>query len=188
MPSLVLVKHSLPEIDPRVPANQWRLCEIGRQRCRPLADRLAGCGPRRIISSLEPKAIETAQIVARRLGLPAETAPDLHEHERHDVGVLSLEDFESSVRRFFERPGERVFGRETADQAHARFARALSGLIEWQTGENLVVVAHGTVITLFVARATGREPFALWKRLGLPSIVEMTWPELTLTTIVESVA
>ena len=39
--------------------------------------------------------------------------------------------------------------------------------------ENVMLVAHGTVITLFVAVHAKIEPFAFWKRLGLPSFVVM---------------
>ncbi len=45
MPRLILVKHSLPEIVPALPANEWRLSEGGRPRCRVLAERLAAYSP-----------------------------------------------------------------------------------------------------------------------------------------------
>ena len=40
MQTLILVKHSLPEIDPSVPANEWRLSCEGRRRARKLGERL----------------------------------------------------------------------------------------------------------------------------------------------------
>ncbi len=52
---------------------------------------------------------------------------------------------------------------------------------------SLAVVAHGTVISLYVARKTGADPYALWKRLNTPSYVVMTLPELQLIEVVEIV-
>jgi broad specificity phosphatase PhoE len=187
MPKLILVKHSVPEIDPTLPARLWHLSEVGRLRCDTLADRLADYSPDAVVSSIEPKAVETAQIIAHRLGLPLETREELHEHERDGVGFLSSEQFEASVARFFENPRKLVFGEETAEQAYLRFAEEVSGVIEVYPDENIVVVAHGTVITLFVAYATGLEPLSFWKRLGLPSFVVLSLPKLNLEGVIENV-
>ncbi|HYN87299.1 MAG TPA: histidine phosphatase family protein [Ardenticatenaceae bacterium] len=185
MPSLILIKHSLPEIVPGVPASQWRLSEEGHRRCHALARQLAAYQPQVLVSSVEPKAVETAQIVGADLGLSVETAEGLHEHERDNVGFLGNEAFEASVKAFFERPEELVFGSETADEAHTRFAAALSLVLQRHPGVPVAAVAHGTVISLFVARATRIEPFPLWKRLGLPSYVVLSLPEFRLDSVVE---
>ena len=131
MRKLILVKHSLPDIVAGVPASEWRLSDEGRRRCIPLAERLAVYEPTVIVASEEPKAVETGQIVAELLGLPFETAPGLHEHERPTVGFLGThEQFVAQAVRLFEHPGELVFGSETADQAHARFAAAVAAVLE----------------------------------------------------------
>jgi hypothetical protein len=51
----------------------------------------------------------------------------------------------------------------------------------------VVVVAHGTVISLYVAGRTGAPPFGLWKRLGLPSFVVVTVPDGRVVSVVEVV-
>jgi broad specificity phosphatase PhoE len=51
-----------------------------------------------------------------------------------------------------------------------------------------MVFTHGTVLSLFVARATGMEPLALWKHLGLPSFVVLRFPQLELVRVVEKLA
>ena len=38
MPKLILVKHSLPAIDPAAPAAEWRLAPEGLRRCERLAE------------------------------------------------------------------------------------------------------------------------------------------------------
>ncbi|MFQ5578662.1 MAG: histidine phosphatase family protein [Anaerolineae bacterium] len=186
-PKLILVKHSLPHINPAAPARTWLLSEAGRRRCEPLADRLALYTPASVITSDEPKAAETGQRVARRLNLPCRSAPGLHEHDRSAEPFRSPEAFTASVAAFFARPDELVFGAETADQAHHRFARAVEQVIAHHAGQTIAVVSHGTVITLFVSRATGLPPFLLWERLGLPSFVALTLPALHVSDVVEAV-
>jgi broad specificity phosphatase PhoE len=187
MSRLILVRHSLPEIIPTLPANQWRLSESGRRRCRPLADRLAAFAADVIVTSDEPKAIETGQIVASLLDKPLETVQGLHEHDRANVAFESTEWFEAAVARFFAEPGQLVFGSETADQAHRRFSEAVANVIEEHPMQNVVIVAHGTVMTLFVTRAAGLEPFPFWRRLGLPAFVVLSRPEFNLVRVVEEI-
>jgi broad specificity phosphatase PhoE len=184
---LIFVRHSQSQVDPERPASQWGLAEAGRERCTALADRLAGYHPDLIATSVEPKAQQTGALAAQRLGLPCETAAGLHEHLRERAGWLDQPAFEQAVAAFFERPGMLVFGEETADQACERFEGAVRSVLAAHAGKTVAIVAHGTVITLFVARCAGVEPVSFWKRLHMPAIVVMSLPELELLEVVERV-
>jgi broad specificity phosphatase PhoE len=175
---LILIKHSEPSIDQGAPPNSWRLSEEGRRRSTTLAARLRPYGPDVVVTSEEPKAAETARIVADRLGLEFDTHPRLHEHDRTGAPFGTQEDFERSARAFFENPGKLVWGNETAEQAGRRFSRAMDEILERYPDESVAVVTHGTVITLFVARYAEMEPFEFWKRLGLPSFCVLAPPRL----------
>jgi broad specificity phosphatase PhoE len=167
---LLLVRHSAPTIDPSVPSEEWRLSEEGRRRCGPLAERLAACGPRALLASTEPKARETAELVAPALGLGVQLSDGLREAARRTVGWLAPEDLDRGIRELFERPGEIVFGEESAAAALARFEAAVDGV-----PEPGVVVTHGTVLSLYAAARTGRDPYELWRSLELPDVVEVPW-------------
>jgi 2,3-bisphosphoglycerate-dependent phosphoglycerate mutase len=65
---LLLVRHSVPAPDPSVPSEEWRLSEEGRGRCAELARHIAVYEPQRLLSSPEPKALETAELIAAILG------------------------------------------------------------------------------------------------------------------------
>ena len=185
---LVLVRHSLPAFVTGVPASHWRLSEEGRRRCEKLAERLAAYDLAALVTSEEPKAAETGQIVARILGLPVETAPGLHEHERGMVRDLgSQEAFQAQVTRFFEHPDELILGYETADEAHARFAAAVTAVLEQHPHGNLAIVSHGTVMALFVARANRLDPILFWKSLGLPAFAVFSLPSFRLLGVAERV-
>lgn len=168
---LILVKHSLPEIIGNVPARDWTLSQEGRARARRLAELLISFKPDVIISSAEPKARETAKIIAEAHQCELEVIEGLHEHDRSNVPYLAADEFQASVNQFFQKPDQHVFGKETADQAHARFAKAVNSVLGAHTGKSVAIVAHGTVIALFVSRLLGISDLLLWKEMGLPAFL-----------------
>jgi broad specificity phosphatase PhoE len=163
---VLLVRHSVPQVDPALPAEEWRLSEEGRARCAPLAARLAAYEPRRLLSSTEPKARETAELIGAELGLAVTLSDGLRETARRTVPWLERDAFERGVRELFERPNEIAFGEESAAAALARFTAAVNGLTE-----PAIVVTHGTVISLYAAARMGRDPYELWRRLELPDLL-----------------
>ena len=187
MQTLVLVKHSLPEIDPAVPASKWHLSEEGRRRARKLGEKLDRYELDVIVSSIELKAMETAEIASGLLKTPMVIVEGLHEHDRSNVGFLEKERFEQSVSHFFARPADLVFGDETADQVHDRFSKAVYQLSDRFPRLNMAIVTHGTVISLFVSRISELEPFALWKQLGLPSWVVLSRPDLGVVEVCRNI-
>src|SRR5918993_933764 len=120
MRKLILVKHAPPEVVPDLPPEQWTLSEKGRGLCAPLADALAAQAPSTIVCSEEPKAAETARLVAERLGVPWHTAPGLHEHDRSNVPHMRSGEFISMMELLFRKPAELVLGRETAEPERSR--------------------------------------------------------------------
>ena len=187
MASLILIKHSLPAVVQGLPASAWQLSDEGRTRCKPLADAVAHCAPELIFASAEPKAAATAQLLASHLNLDFRIVASLHEHVRDNLPWLGEQTFATQVADFFAQPSRMVMGAETADQAHSRFAAAVDALVAAQPGRTLAIVAHGTVISLYVARAAGVEPLPLWQRLGLPAFVVLALPARTLGTVVDTV-
>ncbi|HEY7089589.1 MAG TPA: histidine phosphatase family protein [Tepidisphaeraceae bacterium] len=174
---LILIKHAAPEVVPTVPSEQWHLSERGRASCAALAEAVRAHEPRVVVSSTEPKAIETAELVASALKIPHEPAPDLHEHDRSNVPHMRSSEFISMVELFFRRPDELVLGQETAGDAEERFTSAVEDVVKEHAGRNVAIVAHGTVIALMLARYSDRPAFAWWRELGLPSMVVLELPE-----------
>jgi broad specificity phosphatase PhoE len=174
---LVLVHHSIPEVVPGVPARAWPLSSAGRARAARLAERLAVYHPAFVASSGEPKAVATADIVAHRLTVPVEVVAGLHEHARSRAPFMDRDRFEAAVARFFAAPAELILGDETAAQARQRFTRAVSEVIALRGAEDILIVTHGTVMTLFIAAATGIDPFPFWRELGMPCFVALSLPD-----------
>jgi broad specificity phosphatase PhoE len=183
---LILVRHSQSRITPGVPASRWPLTEEGRRGCKPLASKLAKWNPDLIVTSTEAKAIETGRHVATALGIPFQTVPNLHEHKRSSVQFTDRATFLSHIQALFAQPDKCVFGDESATQALARFSRAVNAVLETHPDQTIAIVAHGTVIALFVARFTTRDPFFFWQRLGQPALIVLDLPQMTLDTVEET--
>jgi broad specificity phosphatase PhoE len=177
MSQLILIRHSLPERDTTIPAAQWRLSHQGRERCGALAEQLKPYNLTLMISSVEPKAVETARLAGGHLGIASQIAAGLHEHDRSNVGFLPERGrFEALVREFFDKPGEKVFGTESANDVYKRIFAALQNLIEKYPAETLGVISHGTVITILLSMANDISPFDFWKNMSFPSIMQIGWP------------
>jgi broad specificity phosphatase PhoE len=187
MRALILVKHSLPALEPEIPSARWRLAPEGRQRCLVLAARLAPYRPAVLFTSVEPKASQTAQIVAERLGVPWAVRDGLHEHERDNAGFLGAAAFRDAVARLFAQPDDLVFGVETAAAAQTRFTQAVRRVLDEQHTGNIAIVAHGTVIALFAHAHAGADPFSLWQRLDLPSFVVFSLPDMRLMDVIDGI-
>jgi broad specificity phosphatase PhoE len=181
----LLVRHSAVEIEPDKPADEWRLSDDGRARCRWMASRLARYRPALFVTSQEAKAKETGQILADESGVPWQTAAGLHEHERRHTPYLAQAAFAATMADFFARPNELLFGQETAEQARRRFSRAVSDVLAQHPAGPVAIVAHGTVITLFLSHHNAHlAPFALWRGLTLPCFFVVALPDMALLNAV----
>lgn len=186
MKRLFLVRHSAVVVRSNVPAIEWSLSEHGRSLSRILAQKLAAhpTPPTRVITSQERKAQETGAILAADWRTPWQPAPDLHEHERLTTPFYTDQTaFATAVSQFFSQPDRLVLGEETAVTAFKRFDTAVRQQIAAYPDDTLAIVAHGTVISLFISRYNGFvEPFSFWQSLTLPSAFLLTLPDLCLRT------
>ena len=180
---LILVKHSMPQIREDLPAREWALSDEGIMRAEQLAERLDPYQPQILVSSPEPKALETAGMIARRHQLSLNIFHDLHEHDRSRVPYMPKEEFDKAVREFFTYSDKQLFGNETADKAHERFSNAVHSILYFYKDKRIIVVSHGTVISLFVSRITGGSDYSLWKELGLPGYVVLDMQSKSVITV-----
>jgi broad specificity phosphatase PhoE len=186
MAFLILVRHSISVPDRDCASRDWLLSDFGREVCQLLAERLLEYQPDIFITSDEPKAIDTGKITSAHLDIPVFVQANLHEHERPGVPWYNSEDaFHAAVKQFFARPEELVFGQETATQALERFSRAIDDVLTSYLNQNVVIVTHGTVMSLYVAQCLGIDPF--WRQLGMPAFVVLDLPDRSLIRVVERI-
>lgn len=145
-------------VDPAVPVPRWGLSEVGRARTRAFAACTDLSPYRRIVSSTEVKAQETAGLLAATLGVPVEVREGMEENDRSATGYLPEAQFQEMADAFFARPRESVAGWERAQDAQARIVAAISRtLAELQEHRQVPVlfVGHGGVGTLLLCHLAG---------------------------------
>jgi len=151
MGAIIFITHPEVVIDPAVPVPRWPLSPVGRARMEALAERLAGCEAAAVWSSDEQKAMDGAQILARRLGAPHRIDPALGENGRESTGYIAPPEFWEVVDQFFARPDESVRGWEKARDAQARIIGAVAEVDRTTAPGVVLVVSHGGVGALLTA-------------------------------------
>lgn len=168
---LYLVRHGRPAVDRSRPAHEWDLDPAYADDVRALRPRL----PAHAVwcSSPEPKAIGTARILTDE---PVEVVPGLREHERHTTDWV--EDFESVVRRAFDRPDLPAYdGWAPLADTRTRVVSAVAGILGRHPGRDVVLVGHGTAWTLLRSALLAEPPdLAWWARLAMPDVVHYPAP------------
>lgn len=162
--ALILVRHGRPAIDPATPSTTWSLCPEGRDGCEKLAERILAYAPTAVVSSPEPKALETAQILAARAGLDVEVDAGLHEHKRQHLSFGTEAEFRQRIAAVFEKPADPVGGVETAHEAAERLGAALAR----HKGAPLLAVTHGTVLSVYLGEKLDCDAHDLWRSLHMP--------------------
>ncbi len=188
---LVLVRHSAVQINQDLSSHEWTLSPEGRARCWPLAKSLSPYNISRFISSEEPKATETTQLMSGFLNVPQRIAPGLQEHNRTGAPYFkSNPAFREAIEELFTHPDKLVFGQETAVQALTRFKQAVYREIERRpikSNANPAIVTHGTVLTLFVCHHNPTiDPMTFWNSLEMPCAVILNYPDLSFVSIIQS--
>lgn len=166
---LLLVRHSSPCISDGMGYRDWPLSDEGRRLAFRAAEYVAGFKPRLICSSDERKASDTAKIIARHCGMDVEVEPDLREHDRTGVPWRDAATRRQELQAFFANPNDVVFGRESGSQALRRLTAAIDCVTTRMSGP-WVLVTHGTVMALYLAKLTGRAALEIWSQLGLPAV------------------
>lgn len=122
----------------------------GRKQATLLAQRLAGAGVTRILSSDFPRAIETAQLVSDQTGVQVEYEPALRERDFGDLRGRSYDSLPfNPLPADFTPPNG-----ESPDAFYERLASAWQRIVDCsaQTCGNLLVVTHGLVCRALVVR------------------------------------
>ena len=184
--SLVLVKHAMPVREPAVAPRHWRLGLEGEHQSRRLANRLLAYAPLRLVASPEHKALMTGQLVAAELGLNVSAAAGLEEFDRPPLPLMPKAEHERIVAPIFGDLHRRVLGAESGHDALTRFSAAVDTELAQTDAPNLVVITHGTVISLFVAAHNDIDGFELWKQLACPSFVVLDVPSFSVREIVNA--
>jgi broad specificity phosphatase PhoE len=157
MPTAYYITHPQVQIDANVPVPEWGLSDVGRARAVAMLDQPWVGSIRRIISSAERKAIDTAEILASHLHLAVEVRDKMHENDRSATGFLPPPEFEAVADQFFANPHKSIRGWERAIDAQQRIVSEVEAVLGGDEAGDIALVGHGGVGTLLLLSLRGRE-------------------------------
>jgi broad specificity phosphatase PhoE len=156
--TLVLARHGDAEyVEDWFSDEGGSLTPEGRQQSVALADALTGRRVARVWASDTSRAVQTAEIVAARLGLAGERAVTAHKSLREMAigdllgGPFDLDRLHAVTDRWFAGDLQARFpGGESGADVVARLEGALRSIADEHRGETVLVVAHemATAVTL----------------------------------------
>jgi len=149
------LSHPQVHRNPSIPVPEWGLNALGRQRVEALRDAGWLTGTTQIVSSAERKAVETAEPIAKALGVAIEIRTAMHENDRSATGYLSPDVFEQVADRFFAEPGRSVRGWERAIDAQNRIVHEVETVLDRERPGDVLFVGHGGVGTLLMCHLAG---------------------------------
>jgi broad specificity phosphatase PhoE len=136
------------------------LTELGRSQARSAARRMADLPLRAVLSSDLCRASETADILARPLGLSVATTADLREAylgqwQGMTTTEIAQSDADLLAQWRADNVGTRPPGAEGVAQVQERAVRALQHWMEEHAGESTALVSHGGPIKTLICWAIG---------------------------------
>ena len=172
--TFVVVRHAEAAYERDVLSRDggW-LTPAGRAQAMELADRLAGRRVAAVMSSDLSRAVQTAELVAARLGVgpTVETRAGLREFDIGDwVGRPSTFSLASVVNAWA--AGDLTVGcpgTETGGEIVARFVTVLQELADQYRGETVVAVSHGTAMQLALGTAATNSTTRFTFSRGVPN-------------------
>lgn len=178
MKKLVLIRHSKTLFEPEIPNVQWILSDTGQELAGLLALHGLVKGLGVLYASDQTKALETAVILARPNRHIIRVMPELT--ELTSITKKFFENFEETVKDLHEGRIEMINGGEKIDEGRTRFNMAVEKIAnETEYVENVGIVAHGNILSIFASQYEDRPSYDIHHALGMPDIAVLDWSSKT---------
>jgi broad specificity phosphatase PhoE len=168
---LVIVRHGRTEWN-RVERFRGRanieLDDIGVKQAEAAANRIMEWPVSAVYSSPLRRALTTAEILARPLGLEVRLMPDIIDINYGEWQGLSTEEAADKdhalYSKWLESPHKVKFpGGESLDEVRERAASAVNNLIQQHPKETIVVVSHKVVCQILILSLLGLDNSHFWQ-------------------------
>jgi len=165
VPPITYVRHAMAVLDDGAHPSEWHLDDAAHAAAEIWAARLeVGDGIGALVSSTEPKALETAAAIGRRWGSEVVEDARLREAQRPWIGP----GYRSVAHQYLR--GEQPDGWEAHAAVEERMAAAVEAALALAGEAPAVLVSHGLALAIHLGERLGadfdRETF--WSRLAFP--------------------
>lgn len=174
--NILFIRHSKSLINPDIPINTWGLSEEGVD----LAKKLSNLNELKeldiIYASLQPKALETAILATKNIGIPIKIDDRLTETTSFTNKFVNLEQLEKNTKEYYSNENTSINNGETVNEALARFNTAINDIVTAEKDEkNLGIVTHGNILASFVVQYTKGDAFELVEKIRQPDVSVFNW-------------
>jgi 2,3-bisphosphoglycerate-dependent phosphoglycerate mutase len=167
---IVLVRHAeaVAPSDPRYEENDRPLTDAGRRDAERLADELADEAVGAIYSSPYPRAVQTVEPLARRLGTEINLVDDLRERL---LSLGALPGWREQLNRSWTDFGYALTDGESSTEAQLRVNEVLATLRRRHLDTRIVVASHGNLIALALhSMMPDQVDFEFWAAMPTPAV------------------
>jgi broad specificity phosphatase PhoE len=170
---IVLVRHAeaVAPSDPRFEENDRPLAVAGRRDAERLADQLADEAVDAIYSSPYPRAMQTVEPLARRVGAEISLIDDLRERL---LSRGALPDWRKRLQRSWTDFGYALADGESSAEAQRRVTEVLTALRRRHPGPRIVVASHGNLIALALhVIVPDQVGYEFWAAMPTPAVYRL---------------
>lgn len=169
MNTYIFVRHSEPDINLEINPSEWELSKKGIQLVEDIVNYGLSHKIDHIYSSTELKAIQTAEVFSEKFEIPINQSDKLIE-VKMDKYLPQKEWLEYKEKAFRD---IHFSGKNAESHLHAlsRITSEIKDLDGKYKNKNILIVAHGTILTTYFASVTGilgqgMEVFEKWKSIA----------------------
>lgn len=178
---LTLIRHSKTSVEPDIPIVLWRVSAEGIKLARKLARQPVIKDLDIIYSSLQTKALETAELLAKPNRLQVkknEGLTEISSFTQGFIGEVGDGKFQQFVNDFYQGKIKSYAGGETSSEALKRFMKAIKEIIREERArgmDNVGIVSHGNILSFFSAQYSQFPPFEIHKMIKMLDVAVLDW-------------
>ncbi len=174
--NLILIRHSKSLINPNIPIPTWGLSDEGVALAKKLGEIEQIKSLDVIYSSLQPKALETAILATKNIGIPIKTDDRLTESTSFTNKFVSPEQPQKNVEQYYSDRDLSINNGETFKEALERFNNAINDIVKVETDKkNIGIVSHGNILASFSSQYNNKDPYELVENMKQPDVAVFAW-------------
>jgi broad specificity phosphatase PhoE len=162
----VFLRHAETIKDPDTHPKEWLLTPDALQLVNKYTEEGKFNGITKIYSSTEPKAVATGRPISTQLGLEINEMENFVEVKR-EKKFLTDEEFLAQKKKEVENLETVENGVESGGDALKRFEEGINKLESEYNGETILIISHGTVMSIYFAKLLNQldNAFERWQKL-----------------------